>query len=96
MLCLWLRLSFIYPAMAVTHIRVIVRKAPGMRTIHQHPENRLFPARDSILPQEIMSRGSHVPIKLSVDSATMAFLMFITIINIIEGRRLGIICTVRM
>ena len=42
-----------------------------------------FSESDSMLPQEITSSGRPIPIKLSVDSATIALRMFITTINII-------------
>lgn len=45
-----------------------------------------FSESDSMLPQEITSSGRPIPIKLSVDSATIALRMFITTINIIDEK----------
>ena len=47
---------------------------------------------ESILPHVITSTGRPIPIKLSVDSATIALLMFITTINIIEEIKFGVKC----
>ena len=60
---------------------VATRKAPGIRMIHQDPLSSAFSESESILPQETVSRGSPIPIKLKVDSATMALLTFITTMN---------------
>ena len=49
--------------------------------IHQERDRSAFSDKESMLPQEITSTGSPIPIKLKVDSATMAFLTFITTIN---------------
>lgn len=74
----------------VTHMRVRTRKKPGIRMIHQELVNRAFSDKESILPQEIISRGRPRPIKLRVDSATMALRIFITTINIMEEMKLGV------
>ena len=48
-----------------------------------------FSERESILPQDITSRGRPIPIELKVDSATMAFLTFITAMNRMDATKLG-------
>ena len=48
-----------------------------------------FSESDSMLPQEITSSGRPIPIKLSVDSATIALRIFITTINIIDEKKFG-------
>ena len=49
-----------------------------------------FSESDSMLPQEITSSGRPIPIKLSVDSATIALRMFITTINIIDEKNIKV------
>ena len=51
---------------------VTIRKTPGIRMIHHAFVISAFSESDSILPQEITSSGRPIPIKLSVDSATIA------------------------
>lgn len=60
--------------------------------IHHERERSAFSDRESILPHETSSTGRPSPIKLSVDSATIAFLTFITAINRTEGKKLGAKC----
>ena len=76
-------------ARSVTLRRVNARKAPGMRMIHQLPVSNAFSARESILPQEMVSSGRPKPIKLKVDSATMAERMFMTTINRMDEKKFG-------
>ena len=64
--------------------------------IHQALADSAFSDRESILPQEITSRGRPIPIKLSVDSAAIALRMFMTAINIIDGRKFGARCFQRI
>ena len=63
-----------------------------MSIIHQDPVSSAFSASDSMLPQDTVSRGSPMPMKLSVDSATIALLTFMTTINWIAGRKFGVRC----
>ena len=60
-----------------------------MAMIHQLPVSRAFSARESILPQEMVSSGRPKPIKLNVDSATMAERMFMTTINRMDEKKFG-------
>ena len=60
--------------------------------IHHVPPSRERSDNDSILPHEMISSGSPIPIKLSVDSAAMAFRIFMTIINMMEEIKLGVRC----
>ena len=71
----------------MTHRSAVTRKKPGIRIIHQDAVITACSERESILPQEIIFSGSPTPIKLRVDSAVMAFRMFMTIMNKIEGRK---------
>ena len=71
---------------------VATRKAPGIRMIHQEPVIRAFSARDSILPQVIISTGSPIPIKLKVASDIMAVLTFMITMNIIAEKKFGVRC----
>ena len=71
---------------------VATRKAPGMRIVHQEPVSRAFSESESMLPQVTTSTGRPMPIKLSVDSASMALRTFITTIKRMEGRKLGARC----
>ena len=61
----------------------------GIRMIHHAFVISAFSESDSMLPQEITSSGRPIPIKLSVDSATIALRMFITTINIIDEKKFG-------
>ena len=45
---------------------------------HQELVRRAFSDKESILPQEMVSMGSPIPMKLKVDSAMIALRMFIT------------------
>ena len=78
--------------MFVIQSKVVIRKIPGMWMIHQELVRRAFSARESMLPQEMISSGRPIPIKLKVDSDMIALLIFITTINIMEGRKLGVRC----
>ena len=64
--------------------------------IHQLLVISAFSARDSILPQEIISSGRPMPIKLRVDSVPMAHRTFMTTMNIMEAMKLGAKCFPRM
>ena len=57
--------------------------------IHQLPVSSAFSDKESILPQEIISNGSPMPIKLRVDSEPMAPRTFITTMNMMEAIKLG-------
>ena len=48
-----------------------------------------FSERESILPQDITYIGTPIHIKIKVDSATMAFLTFITAMNRMDATKLG-------
>ena len=52
-------------------------------------DSNAFSARDSMLPHEITSTGSPIPMKLSVDSAAMAVRIFMTTMNMIEDIKFG-------
>lgn len=67
-----------------------------MRMIHQASVISAFSASDSMLPQEITESGSPSPMKLSVDSYTMADRTFITTMNMMEGKKFGSRCVRRM
>ncbi len=58
--------------------------------IHQELVRRAFSDKESILPQEMVSIGSPIPMKLKVDSAMIALRMFITTINMMEDIKLGV------
>ena len=66
----------------VMHNSVTTRKTPGIRIIHQAPVSSAFSDSDSILPHEITSSGSPIPMKLNVDSSTIALRMFMTTIPV--------------
>ncbi len=72
------------------HKRVARRKPPGIKMIHQELVRRAFSDKESILPQEMVSIGSPIPMKLKVDSAMIALRMFITTINMMEDIKLGV------
>ena len=74
------------------HNSVTTRKTPGIRIIHHAFVINAFSDRESILPQDITSNGKPMPIKLSVDSATIALRTFITTMNIIEETKFGVKC----
>lgn len=57
---------------------------------HQELVRRAFSDKESILPQEMVSMGSPIPMKLKVDSAMIALRMFITTINMMEDIKLGV------
>ena len=74
------------------HNSVTTRKTPGSRIIHQAPVSGAFSDSDSILPHEITSSGSPIPMKLNVDSSTIALRIFMTTINMMEDKKLGARC----
>ena len=74
------------------HMSVAVRKRPGMRMIHHDFVISALSAFESMLPHEICSNGRPIPIKLSVDSAIIALLIFMTTINMMEDKKLGARC----
>ena len=76
----------------VMHNSVTTRKTPGIRIIHQAPVSSAFSDSDSILPHEITSSGSPIPMKLNVDSSTIALRIFMTTINMMEDKKLGARC----
>ena len=78
--------------MFVRQSTVTTRNAPGISIIHQEPVIRAFSARDSILPQVIISTGSPIPIKLKVASDIMAVLTFMITMNIIAEKKFGVRC----
>jgi len=78
--------------MLVTHISVTTRNTPGTRIIHHAPVRSAFSESESMLPQEIISSGKPIPIKLRVDSDTIALLMLITTINMMEDIKFGAKC----
>ena len=75
---------------------VTTKKTPGTRIIHQELVISAFSANESILPHEITSNGSPIPIKLSVDSDMIALLTFIITINMIEETKFGVRCFQRI
>lgn len=64
--------------------------------IHQAFVINALSDNDNRLPQEITSRGSPMPIKLNVDSVTIAERIFITTINMIAEIKLGPRCLTRI
>ena len=74
------------------HMSVAVRKRPGMRMIHHDFVISALSAFESMLPHEICSNGSPIPMKLKVDSAMIALLIFMTTINMIDEAKLGVRC----
>ena len=64
--------------------------------IHQEFVISAFSERDSMLPQDITSTGSPIPIKLSVDSEIIALLTFMITMNIMEDIKFGARCFQRM
>ena len=64
--------------------------------IHQELVINAFSERDSMLPQDMTSMGSPIPIKLRVDSEIIAILTFIITINIMDDTKLGARCFQRM
>ena len=67
---------------------VAVRKRPGMRMIHHDFVISALSAFESMLPHEICSNGRPIPMKLKVDSAIIALLIFMTTINMIDEAEL--------
>ena len=55
-----------------------------MRITHHARERKALSAKDNKLPQETVSIGSPMPMKLKVDSKTMAERIFITAMKRIE------------
>ena len=74
------------------HMSVAVRKRPGMRMIHHDFVISALSAIESMLPHEICSSGRPIPMKLKVDSAMIALLIFMTTINMIDEAKLGVRC----
>ena len=74
------------------HMSVAVRKRPGMRMIHHDFVISALSAFESMLPHEICSNGNPIPMKLKVDSAMIALLIFMTTINMIDEAKLGVRC----
>ena len=64
--------------------------------IHQAFVINALSDNDNRLPQEITSSGSPMPIKLNVDSVTMAERIFITTINMIAEIKFGPRCRIRI
>ena len=60
--------------------------------IHHEPVSSAFSDKESMLPQEMISRGRPMPMKLKVDSETIALRTFITTMNIIEEKKFGTKC----
>lgn len=89
LLALWFALCLSQLPMFVRQTRRATRKNPGMRIIHQDLVIRALSESESILPQEITSIGSPMPIKLSVDSATIAERTFMTTMNMTDEIKLG-------
>ena len=83
-------------ASSVMHSSVATRNTPGMTMIHQLLVIRAFSAKDSILPQEMISKGRPMPKKLRVDSEPMALRTFMTTMNMMEAMKLGARCFPRM
>ena len=71
---------------------VAIKNKPGISMIHHAPLSSERSALDSMLPHEMTSSGRPRPIKLSVDSAAIAFRIFITAINKIEETKFGARC----
>lgn len=74
------------------HMSVTVRKSPGMRMIHHDFVISALSAFESMLPHEICSSGRPIPMKLKVDSAMIALLIFMTTINMIDEAKFGVRC----
>ena len=74
------------------HMSVAVRKRPGMRMIHHDFVISALSAFESMLPHEICSNGSPIPMKLKVDSAMIALLIFMTTINMIDFGSVLLLC----
>ena len=74
------------------HMSVAVRKRPGMRMIHHDFVISALSAFESMLPHEICSIGRPIPMKLKVDSAMIALLIFMTTINMIDEAKFGVRC----
>ena len=71
------------------HMSVAVRKRPGMRMIHHDFVISALSAIESMLPHEICSSGRPIPMKLKVDSETIALRTFITTMNMIDDIKFG-------
>ena len=78
------------------HMSVAVRKRPGMRMIHHDFVISALSAFESMLPHEICSNGNPIPMKLKVDSETIALRTFITTMNMIDDIKFGARCRHRM
>ena len=64
--------------------------------IHHEPVSSAFSDKESMLPQEMISRGRPMPMKLKVDSETIALRTFITTMNMIDDTKFGARCRHRM
>ena len=64
--------------------------------IHHEPVRSAFSESDSILPHVMISTGSPIPRKLSVDSATIAERIFMTTMNMMVLMKLGARCFIMM
>ena len=60
-----------------------------MRMIHHDFVISALSAFESMLPHEICSNGNPIPMKLKVDSAMIALLIFMTTINMIDEAKFG-------
>ena len=63
-----------------------------MRMIHHDFVISALSAFESMRPREICSNGNPIPMKLKVDSAMIALLIFMTTINMIDEAKLGVRC----
>ena len=68
---------------------VTTRKMPGIRIIHHEFVKSAFSERESMLPHEITWSGRPIPMKLSVDSATIAPRTFMTTMNLMGETKFG-------
>ena len=86
-------LSALYP---VSHVRKAHKKCDEKCSRYYYYPPRIchqcILCSESTLPHEITSTGSPIPMKLKVDSATIAALTFMTTINIIDGIKFGTRC----
>ena len=71
------------------HMSMAVSKRPGMRMIHHDFVISALSAFESMLPHEICSSGRPIPMKLKVDSETIALRTFITTMNMIDDIKFG-------
>ena len=71
------------------HISVTVKNNPGNKIIHHDFVSSALSAAESMLPHDIFSIGSPIPIKLNVDSATIALRTFITTMKRMDEKKFG-------